>query len=76
MGGGGCLFVLGGELNDKKIEKRLAEPALALGGRQSIKKRHNQPNNSVGGEGLFEMRRYCGGTYGRDDITSFGCQIC
>ncbi len=46
-----------------------------LGGRQSIKKRHNQPYDSVGGGGLFEMRRYCGGAYGGDDITSFGRRI-
>ncbi len=24
---------------------------------------------------MFEMRRYCGGTYGGDDITSFGRRI-
>jgi hypothetical protein len=26
-------------------------------------------------EGAFEMKRYCGGTYGGDNITSFGRQI-
>ena len=71
MWGGGCLFVPAGELNDKKIENKTGG-AQALGGRQSIKKHHNQPDDSVGGGGLFEMRRYCGGTYGGDDITSFG----
>jgi hypothetical protein len=65
MCGGGCLFVPAGKLNNKK----------ALGGRQSIKKCHNQPSDSVGGGGLFEVRRYCGGTYGGDDITSFGHRI-
>ncbi len=24
---------------------------------------------------MFEMKRYCGGTYGGDDITLFSCQI-
>jgi hypothetical protein len=61
-------------LNDKKNEYKTGR-AQALGGRQSIKKHHNQPDDSVGGGGLFEIRRYCGGTYGGDDITSFGRQI-
>ncbi len=74
MWGGGCLFVPAGELNNKKIENKTGG-AQALGGRQSIKKHPNQPNDSVGGGGLFEMRRYCGGTYGGDDITLFGRQI-
>ncbi len=68
--GGGCLFVPAGELNDTKIENKRGGDQ-ALGGRQSIKKCHNQPYDSVSGGGLFEMRRYCGGTYGGDDITSF-----
>jgi hypothetical protein len=71
---GGCLFVPAVELNDKIIENKRGG-AQALGGRQSIKKRHNQPNDSVGGGGLFEVRHYCVGTYGGDDITSFGRRI-
>jgi hypothetical protein len=58
-------------LNNKKIENKRGGSQV-LGGRQSIKKRNNQPKDSVGGGGVFEMRRYCGGTYGGDDITSFG----
>jgi hypothetical protein len=72
--GGGCLFVPAGKLNDKKIENKTGG-AQALGGCQSIKKRHNQPDDSVSGRGLFEMRHYCGGMYGGDNITSFGRQI-
>jgi hypothetical protein len=72
--GGGCLFVPAGKLNAKKIENKTGG-AQALGGRQSIKKYHNQPDDSVGGGGLFEMRGYCGGMYGGDDITSFGRRI-
>ncbi len=58
----------------KKIENKRGRDQ-ALGGRQSIKKRHNQPYDSVSGGGLFEMRCYSGGMYGGDDITSFGRRI-
>ncbi len=30
---------------------------------------------TVGREGVFEMKHYCGGMYGGDNITSFGYQI-
>ncbi len=70
-----CLFVPGGKSKNKKIENKRGR-AQALGGRQSIKKCNNQPKDSVGGGGgVFEMNRYCCGTYGGDDITSFGRRI-
>jgi hypothetical protein len=72
--GGGHLLIPAGELNDKK-NKNKRGGAQAFSSRQSIKKRHDQPNDSVGGGELFEVRRYCGGTYGGDNITSFGHRI-
>jgi hypothetical protein len=72
--GGGLSLRSGRRIERQKIENKRGGDQ-ALGGRQSIKKRHNQPYDSVGGGGLFEMRRYCGGTYGGDDITSFGRRI-
>jgi hypothetical protein len=41
-----------------------------------LKNTTTKPKDNVGGGGgVFEMRCYCGGTYGGDDITSFGHQI-
>jgi hypothetical protein len=72
--GGGLSLRSGRRIERQKIENKRGGDQ-ALGGRQSIKKRHNQPDDSVGGGGLFEVRRYCGGTYGGDDITWFGRRI-
>ena len=69
--GGGLSLRSGRRIERQKIKNKRGGDQT-LGGRQSIKKCHNQLYDSVGGGGLFEMRRYCGGTYGGDDITLFG----
>ncbi len=57
-----------------KIENKRGG-AQALGGRQSIKNATtNEKTVSVVGGGV-EMRCYCGGTYGGDNVTLFGHQI-
>ena len=71
---GGLSLRSGRRIERQKIENKRGGDQ-ALGGRQSIKKRHNQPYDSVGGGGLFEMRRYCGVLYGGDNITLFGRRI-
>jgi hypothetical protein len=72
--GGCCLFIPGGKSNDKKLKIREAEPRPLVATNQLKNTKTNQKTVSVVG-GVFEMRRYCGGTYGGEDITSFGRRI-